>query len=172
MQEDKKLKRVLSIVAVLVWMGVIFAFSAQDADDSGSLSDGITERVLTIFYPGYEEMNTEEKLEIRDGVGFVVRKLAHMTEYAILAVLTYLAATTWCFAQGMWRYGFAFGIAVLYAVTDEYHQTFVSGRVGCVQDVAIDGSGAILGLLAMTGIGILQKRIKAKRSAIATLSDN
>ncbi len=69
----------------------------------------------------------------------VLRKLAHLAEYAILGGLL-LRATR--------RLGPAVVLAALYAVSDEVHQTFVEGRVGAVLDVAIDTLGALGGVLA------------------------
>jgi VanZ family protein len=67
----------------------------------------------------------------------VLRKLAHMTEYAVLALLLLRATGS---------YAWAFGVAVAYACTDEFHQTFVRGRHGSPVDVAIDALGALVGL--------------------------
>ena len=67
-----------------------------------------------------------------------LRKIAHMAEYAILAVLL---------ARALGSYAWAFAAAVAYAVTDEVHQTFVAGRAGKPLDVAIDAAGALLGLV-------------------------
>jgi VanZ family protein len=97
-------------LAVLAWAGVIFAFSSIP-----SLSTHLGTWDL------------------------ILRKLAHMTEYAILAILL-LRATS----ASAW----AFGLAVAYASTDEVHQTFVRGRHGTPVDVGIDAVGALLGLLA------------------------
>ena len=96
---------------VLVWAGVIFAFSSIP-----SLSTHLGTWDL------------------------VLRKAAHMTEYAILAVLLRRAtgSTAW-----------AFGLAVAYAATDELHQTFVPGRHGTPVDVGIDAIGALIGLAAV-----------------------
>jgi VanZ family protein len=69
----------------------------------------------------------------------LLRKAAHMAEYAILAVLL---------ARALGSYAWAFGGAVAYAVTDEIHQTFVAGRAGRPLDVLIDAAGAALGLVA------------------------
>ena len=68
---------------------------------------------------------------------YVLRKCAHATEYAILAVLILRAASS---------YAWAFGLAVAYAATDEFHQTFVRGRHGTPVDAAIDAAGALIGL--------------------------
>jgi VanZ family protein len=93
---------------VLVWAGVIFAFSSIPSLNSG--------------------LGTWD---------YVLRKGAHMTEYAILAGL--LIRATGSFA-------WAFGIAVAYAATDEFHQTFVRGRHGSPIDVGIDAVGALIGI--------------------------
>ena len=93
---------------VVVWAGVIFAFSSIP-----SLSTHLGTWDL------------------------ILRKAAHMTEYAILAVLLRRATGST---------GWAFALAVGYAATDELHQTFVRGRHGTPVDVGIDAIGAFLGL--------------------------
>jgi VanZ family protein len=73
----------------------------------------------------------------------VVRKCAHLTEYAILAALLYRA-----FRQHRDRvFGIAFIIAAVYASLDEFHQSFVATRTASPWDVAIDCMGALVGLL-------------------------
>jgi VanZ family protein len=78
---------------------------------------------------------------LQTGLGFwdlVLRKLAHVAEYAVLgALLTRALGRAWLAAA----------LAVAYAVTDEVHQHFVPGRVGSVTDVAIDALGALLGVV-------------------------
>ena len=91
-----------------MWAGVIFAFSSIP-----SLSTGL---------------GTWD---------YVLRKGAHMTEYAILAVLLVRATGS---------YRWAFPLAVAYAASDEFHQTFVRGRHGSPVDVGIDAVGALIGL--------------------------
>jgi VanZ family protein len=68
----------------------------------------------------------------------ILRKLAHTTEYAILGALL-LRAT------GRPRVAFALG--VVYAASDELHQSFVRGRHGSPIDVAIDAVGVAAGIL-------------------------
>ena len=94
---------------VLVWAGVIFAFSSIPSLNSG--------------------LGTWD---------YVLRKGAHMTEYAVLAVLLVRATRSF-----MW----AFVLAVAYAGSDEFHQTFVRGRHGTPIDVGIDAVGALIGLV-------------------------
>jgi VanZ family protein len=79
--------------------------------------------------------------DLNSGLGTwdtVLRKLAHMTEYGLLWFL-------WWRATG--HRGLAIAIALLYAASDEYHQTFIHGRHGSPWDVAIDAVGVGLGLL-------------------------
>ena len=86
--------------------------------------------------------------DLDSGLGtldLVLRKLAHATEYALLTLL-------WAWALRpltQWNVAVAALIAVTYAVSDEYHQTFVTGRSGTPIDVAIDafGIGVALALL-------------------------
>jgi VanZ family protein len=101
--------------------------------------------------------------DLDSGLGtldLVLRKLAHATEYALLTLL-------WAWAlrpATRWNVPAAALIAVLYAVSDEYHQTFVAGRSGTPIDVAFDaiGVGVALALLryhrgirsALTGAGV------------------
>ena len=90
------------------------------------------------------------------GLGFwdlVLRKLAHAAEYALLAVL--LVRATGSFA-------WAWAAAVAYAVTDEVHQRFVSGRVGAPRDVLIDAAGAAAGLIVWR---TLARRERIRRHA-------
>jgi VanZ family protein len=77
----------------------------------------------------------------------LLKKGAHMIEYAILVVLLWRA---WNARQRpVASLALAFVLAVLYAASDEFHQTFVPGRLGRVQDVLIDSLGAALAALGV-----------------------
>ena len=84
--------------------------------------------------------------DLSSGLGawdFALRKLAHVTIFGVLWVT--LARAT------QWRRPFlAIAIAILYATSDEVHQTFVEGRHGTPVDVAIDAVGIGLAVLAWT----------------------
>lgn len=97
----------------LLWMLLIYLFSAQ------AHSGRITENYL-------HEANVP------------VRKLAHMAEYAVLALLYRRALA------GNW---WALVLTVLYAASDEWHQSFVPGRSASPVDVLVDAGGAITALL-------------------------
>ena len=67
----------------------------------------------------------------------LLRKLAHTTEYAVLGALLVRATG---------RSGLAFALGLLYAASDEVHQSFVEGRHGAPVDVAIDAVGVACGI--------------------------
>jgi len=75
-----------------------------------------------------------------------VRKLGHFGGYAVLTLLW-----TWALAPRLRRRALpvAVAIAVLYAVSDEYHQSLVDGRAGTARDVLIDAFGACVAALAV-----------------------
>jgi len=73
---------------------------------------------------------------------FILRKIAHITEYAILAWLLIRALQGNKLTWG--QLTLAVVLSILYAVSDEYHQTFVLGREGTFRDVSIDSFGVLL----------------------------
>jgi len=100
----------------------------------------------------------------------IFRKLGHITGYALLT------GAWWWALRGVARRPllWAVGISLLYACSDEFHQTFVRGREGTPRDVAIDAVGiAIAALLislrrsAPTGWGRTHARGEASRSSLA-----
>ena len=78
----------------------------------------------------------------------VLRKGAHVTEYAILGLLL---------LRAVGRELPAFLIGVTYAITDEVHQHFVQGRHASPVDVAIDSAGILLGI-------VLLARVESRRA--------
>jgi VanZ family protein len=74
---------------------------------------------------------------------YVLRKCAHVTEYAIFGALL---------QRAIGREIPAFVAAVAYAASDEFHQRFVAGRHGSPVDVAIDAVGVLVGVLAWTRV--------------------
>jgi VanZ family protein len=68
----------------------------------------------------------------------ILRKGAHLTEYAVLGGLLYRA---------LGREPLALAVGIAYAATDELHQYFVRGRHASPVDVAIDAVGVAVGML-------------------------
>ncbi len=81
-------------------------------------------------------------------IHFFMRKLGHVTEYAILAMLLYRALVNSFWRGRPWRC--AIVVIVLcgaYAASDEFHQSFVPSRTASARDVAIDLCGAVLSVM-------------------------
>ena len=72
---------------------------------------------------------------------FLLRKVAHFSEYALLCALWFRALRPVLTLERSLRAAVA--ICVTYAVTDELHQTLVDGRIGTWHDVLIDAAGAL-----------------------------
>lgn len=78
---------------------------------------------------------------------FIVRKTAHFLEFAVLCVLFYRALKNSSNLPNAKILFLAVAFTIFYAMTDEYHQTFVSGRTGKPFDIGIDSLGAFLGMI-------------------------
>lgn len=82
----------------------------------------------------------------------LLKKSGHALGYAVLAGLVYHAMRlTWPGRSARWHAGCAFGFAVAYALSDEWHQSFVPGRTPALLDVGIDTVGAVIGLTLIMG---------------------
>ena len=96
-------------------------------------------------------------------VEFLIRKLAHVSEYAVLAVLLYRAFVHTVFQS---RRALSAGIVLLscaaYAASDEFHQSFVPSRTASLRDVMIDLCGATLAVLLYWSIAT--RRVIPSRS--------
>lgn len=90
---------------------------------------------------------------------FILRKLAHAVEFGILTLLMARALSNYFLIKSRWLF-YAALFSLLFAISDEYHQTFVAGREGTIRDVFIDGVGIVLMILII-------KRFKLFESSIA-----
>lgn len=142
----KRIKYIVSLIPVLTMMIVIFLFSAKTAVQSNGSSSGIAIRVLAIYESIFGYIKNEDYLATLEVVNHVIRKGAHITEYAILAVLMAIHLFTIRVKKRDFLLG-NIGICVLYAMSDEFHQRFVEGRSGQISDVGIDSIGIIAATL-------------------------
>lgn len=133
---------------VLLWMALIFFLSHQDKDESRRTSELVL-WILNFLHLDLETLRQSNAL-------FIVRKMAHMTEYAILAILSFRALKNYLSMPQL--VGFVWNFCVAYAMTDEFHQTFVAGRGGTIVDVGIDAIGALIGI----GLMLLWQRFYVK----------
>ena len=129
-------KKIINIIILILWMCLIFFFSSQNGDESTKTS-GVFDNIINIFVKDESKKPT---------VKYIIRKIAHFTEYCILAILVlnvikdYTSITYKTLIL-------AFILCALYAASDEWHQTFVDGRAGQPLDVFIDSCGVLTGLI-------------------------
>lgn len=123
-------------IPVLLWMSFIFwmstgTFSAQNT----SL---VIEPILRFLMPSISQ-------ESVDMIQVAVRKLGHVTEYFILGILLFRAFRGGSKELRSLRWALVSSIVVLlYAVSDEFHQSFIAARTASLVDVGIDTLGGIL----------------------------
>lgn len=161
-----KYRKLLPIIffgtASLLWMVVIFCFSAQEARESAELSGHISYRIVSKIAELLQVQATQAQLEESAlAIEFPIRKLAHMSEYALLAIL--LFGTLYSLPGDRNAYIPALIGAFIYACSDEFHQRFVPGRGGRISDVCIDLGGAACGLLGVFLLIGIRKRMKKRK---------
>lgn len=138
------MKRNIFTLMVLLWMGIIFWFSAQPADQSERMSLSVGHVAGLLFVDGYEDWPQERQEAFEEEIDHRVRKAAHFTEYAILGLL--LTAMYRAYGhEGERLFLLAAGTGSLYAATDEFHQLFVQGRSCQITDWMIDTCGVAAG---------------------------
>lgn len=141
---SKNNKSVVWLIITVVWMTVIFCFSAQPADVSTDTSLRVGMTIGKMSVPDFSKLPKEEQIDYAKKIEFPVRKTAHATEYAVLGcLLTNLCLSLSMRKPGMW--GWLMGS--VYAATDEVHQLFVPGRSGQITDVMLDSVGCLFGCL-------------------------
>ena len=143
----------MSFLPAIVMMCLIFNFSGQDADTSSQLSYKVGVEVLTMTNEMLDRGWSQSHIsELSSTYQFYIRKLAHFSEYLLLAITV---------AFPLYVYGLrgfplviiAGLICVGYAALDEYHQSFIAGRTPQRRDVIIDSSGAFVGIIITRILG-------------------
>jgi VanZ family protein len=138
----------------LAWM--ILIFSASGDAKSYQHSSTLFEPLLHWLFPQMPQMRVEL-------IHHIFRKIGHLTEYALLALLLWRAirqpqktdrgARRWRWDEA----GLSLALVFLYAASDEFHQIFIATRTALVSDIFIDTSGGAIGLLLLWVIGKSRK---------------
>ncbi len=137
---------------VLIWMALIFTASSDK--HSAEHSSRLIVPLLHWLFPHMPEAQIQDIHEL-------FRKCAHLTEYAVLALLLWRGVRkplknnprAWDWREAR----LTLLLVMLYAATDEFHQRFVPTRTSLVSDVFIDTAGGAAGLLALWLVGRWRK---------------
>ncbi len=139
-----ELKVFIYWMVVVLYLAMIFYFSAQDGTKSHEVSAGLLHYIFRIA-----SLLPEKIFNFLSGLfkhyEFLLRKAAHFTEYFILSLIFYRAMIV-SGVKVKKSFIITFIFCFLYAVSDEVHQIFVPGRAFAIRDIIIDTSGAALGL--------------------------
>jgi VanZ family protein len=122
---------------VILWMTLMF-FGSTDL-----LSAEHTSRFLTPLLRWFNPAISPGAIA---DIHLLVRKAAHVTEYAVLTGLLFRAFRP-TITDFWWRAAVALVPALLFAPADEFHQSFVPSRTSSPFDVLIDYAGAVLGII-------------------------
>ena len=137
--------RIILIILLLCTFFVIFGFSSQDGEASGGLSRNITNKILQISNK-YNALGQEEKEQIANKTEKIIRKVAHFSIYTVVGLLLMGLLSTYKIKEN-WRMILSILLGMIYAVSDEIHQSFIPGRTPQITDVYIDTLGVVLGIL-------------------------
>ena len=136
-----------SFIPAILMMSMIFSFSSQNGTESSHLSEKVARGIfITIDHVMDRGWDDEKIQELADEYQYPVRKLAHMTEYCLLAIAISFPLYVYG-VRGIWLILLAGAICVGFAGFDEYHQSFVADRGPSVRDVGIDSIGVTAGIL-------------------------
>ena len=153
---------IISSSLLLALYVMIFSFSAQNGEQSGSLSTLVSEMCAeflnTITGKNWTDTFVKSLAEYFENP---IRKLAHFAEYAVMGVLVYLLWRQWM-ERGKKLYILVIVWVFVSASMDELHQLFVPDRCGNLWDVLLDTCGGIFGM----GILIWLEKIRHKRKTL------
>ena len=144
-----------------VWIAFIFANSLQTGSESGEMSGSVSRfinQLLSLIHPSLKLSH------------LFIRKMAHFSEFALLATLLCFAIRSRCRAQGRevcraeWVL-LALPFSVIVAACDETIQLFTDGRSGSAVDVLIDSAGAACATLIFFLALCLTEKSRNKKSS-------
>ena len=153
----------LAIRVLKYWLPVLFMIGAMyyASTDvfSGDNTRNVIERIVLWLKP-----HTREHTLMK--INYIVRKLAHFTEYALLAALLFRAFRADSVLRWRWRWAlYSFAMAFSWALLDELHQTFTHTRGGSIYDSLLDTSGALVMLVVIALINSRKKtEVRSQKS--------
>ena len=119
----------ITLIILLIWtFSIIFGFSNQNSTDSGSLSRKVTRKFIDIF-PYTKNLSEQTKVKMVKRAEPFVRKLAHFSIYTLVGFLIMTFISTYKLI--LWKkWLISIGVGLTYAISDEFHQSFIPRKVG------------------------------------------
>jgi VanZ family protein len=143
-------RRIWRYGPLLLW--IAFISFASTSEFSAANTSQIVRPLLLWLFPNISEGRIA-------AVHFLTRKAGHFSEYAVLAFLGRRAFIT-SSRRFLQQYWFQLGLVlvVIYALLDEYHQSFVASRTASIYDSAIDVAGGLTVLVILKRYGKVARR--------------
>lgn len=140
-------KRVLFLILLAIAFYVIYNFSAQNGETSGSLSLKVTEFIVKVISK-VKNMDEVVKLHYIEKLHPIIRKLAHFSVYTVVgfSIMGFMCTFD---IKNIIKVIISFSVGVTYAISDEIHQYFIPGRSARVFDVCIDSLGVLTGIFIL-----------------------
>lgn len=138
---------ILIILPAIICMYGIFYFSSQDNVSTNTLSKNITQKIAEIVFQNYNTFSADVQNLITNELNLFIRKAAHFSLYFLIGLffsIFFIVLKRKFLVSGI----ISVTVCCIYAMLDEFHQSFVPGRTPLVKDVLIDTSGAILGTVS------------------------
>lgn len=159
------MKKIIPLLFLLV---IVFISSGQTAEQQSLipvlekwLPNKPLESFLSYFQiPYWGILVSIEERGYYAFVEFLIRKGTHFFYFGIISLAIYAALPKF-----KYRTITAVVLTMLFAVADELHQSFTSGRTASIQDVILDTVGAITALTLLTCIRVLKQRKSAKEQS-------
>ena len=159
------MKRTLFRITMLILLGLtfisIFNFSNQDGKASSGLSKKVARKIVDVF-PYTKNLSEKTKNKIVEKTQPIIRKGAHLSIYTLVGIFIMSFISTYKIHL---KYKFLISILVglVYASSDEIHQSFIPGRTASIIDVGIDTSGVLLGIILVVVIISVYKALTEKK---------
>ena len=154
-----------STAIVLSIMVAIFLFSAQSQEQSEGLSFPIGDAAMESGFFEFDLFNPIRESYEAGNEPFIlfvqrlVRKLAHVFIFTVLAFFIRICLESWFGEKKNHLLLFSLLAGAVYAISDEIHQLLVPGRSGSIQDILLDCGGVLLGVLIAAGtIRLIKKK--------------
>lgn len=160
------MKRTLFRITMLILLGLtfisIFNFSNQDGQTSGGISRKVARKIVDVF-PYTKNLSEKTKNKIVEKTQPIIRKGAHLSIYTLVGIFIMSFISTYKIHL---KYKFLISILVglVYASSDEIHQSFIPGRTASIIDVGIDTVGVFLGIILVLIIISVYKALTEKQT--------
>ena len=151
--QTPKLKWSLTILTLLIAL-TIFLLSSKTGTESREDSNFFSLNLVDKLTENYDELASWQQFRAEENLDELIRKLAHVCEFAGLSFFLRLTLESWFGPSRKTKKAWKLSLQTLlggflYACTDEIHQIFVPGRSAGLRDILIDTAGVTLGLIAV-----------------------